>query len=66
MNPVEALMKEYKEIIKGLESQINQLELRLGLSRRMEVKLCGDHHGKGYEDVNCILCDFERRNRKGG
>lgn len=39
------------------------LNKKLQMSKKNEVKICGDHSGKGYEKSSCIICDFEHRNK---
>ena len=58
-------LRSCEEALARTEKEKPKLEIRLELAKRKEVNLCGDHHGKGYENADCILCEFEKRAMKG-
>lgn len=52
-----------EEAYHARDEEIRKLEKKLEMSKRREVNLCGDHHGKSYNE-GCILCTYEKRHKQ--
>lgn len=65
LNDVAELLIEnnsLKTSLEQIEFENKKLKKQLQMSKRREMPLCGDHHGKGYAQAfSCVMCEMERK-----